>query len=99
MMRVREARGHVRVDVDLTQDRGAAANEYDELRLGVDVAREIIADGGDVRNVLVLAGRDRGAAHAVADGDAGGRRVAARGGPRRRPAAAGHARTHRVVGG
>src|SRR5438132_197428 len=65
MMRVRKARGHVRVDVDLAQDRGAAANQYDELRLGVEVAGQIIADGGDIRNVLVLAGRDRGAAHAL----------------------------------
>src|SRR5207253_910551 len=72
-----KARGHVRVDVDLAQDRGAAANQYDELRLGVEVAGQIIADGGDIRNVLVLAGRDRGAAHAAADRDAGVRRVAA----------------------
>src|SRR2546428_10896091 len=74
------------------------SNQYDELRLGVEVAGKIIADGGDIRNVLVLAGRDRGAAHAAADRDAGVRRVAAGVGLEHELVAVEHVRIDRCVG-
>src|SRR5438552_2002819 len=70
-MRLREARRDVRVDVDLSQNRRPAADQHHELGLGVEVAREVVPDGADVGDVLVLPCRDCSAAHAQAHGDAG----------------------------
>src|SRR2546428_10276977 len=75
-MDIRERRRHVRVDVDLTEDVRPTANQHHELGLGVEVAGEIVPDGAHVGNVLVLAGRDRGAPYALSAGDAWVRRLA-----------------------
>src|SRR6266568_476443 len=69
VMDIRERRRHVRIDVDLTEDVRPAANQDYELRFRVEVAREIVPDGAYVGNVLVLAGRDRGATYALPDGN------------------------------
>ena len=63
--------GLVAVDVDLAEDRGAAADEHHQLGPGPGVAGEVVLDGADVGHVLVLAGRHRGAADALADRDPG----------------------------
>src|SRR6266702_7683881 len=78
VMDIRERRRHVRIDVDLTEDVRPAANQDYELRFRVEVAREIVPDGAYVGNVLVLAGRDRGATYALPDGNTRVRRRAPR---------------------
>src|SRR2546428_994262 len=57
--------------MELPEGRRAALDENDEFRPGVHVEGEIIRHDGHVGHVLVLAGRDRRAAHARPDGDAG----------------------------
>src|SRR2546425_9532800 len=47
-MDVGEPGAHVRIDVDLAEDGVAAPDQHHELRLRLEVAREIVPGGGDV---------------------------------------------------
>src|SRR5438309_1249752 len=97
-MRLREARRDVRVDVDLSQNRRPAADQHHELGLGVEVAREVVPDGADVGDVLVLPCRDCSAAHAQAHGDAGVGRLTPRVRLEHELLAMEHVRVHGGVG-
>src|SRR3989441_12592819 len=61
---------YVRIDVDLAEDGRAAPDQDHELRLRLQVAREIVPGRGDVGDVLIPARGGRRAAHAPPDGDA-----------------------------
>jgi len=78
MMLGGEAGRHVRIDIELPQDTRASPDQDDQLRASLQVAREVVPHRGDVGHVLVLAGRDRGAADAAPDGDVGVLRFAPR---------------------
>ena len=70
MLPVAEGGRHVRVDVELAENRVPPTDQHDQLGLGVQIAGQIVADRPHVGNVLVLAGRYRRAADSLADGNA-----------------------------
>src|SRR5262245_18878460 len=61
---------HIGVDIDLPENVIAPADQYDELRLGEQIARQIIPDRTHIGDVLIAPFRDRRAAHACANRDA-----------------------------
>ena len=61
---------HVGIDVDLAEDVVAAANQHHEFRFRECVTGKVIANRGDVRNVLVGLLGHSCPAHAGADGNA-----------------------------